>query len=61
MNADNPDFYLFATTRAGNWYRCKICGYNERYIPQKCPICGGKRPEHDPERDRKLDVKDLID
>lgn len=58
---DKSGFYLFSRDKVGNWYRCNICGYNERYIPQKCPICGGKRPEHEPERDRKLDVKDLID
>ena len=61
MNADNPDFYLYATTRTGNWYRCRLCGHTERYIPLRCPICGGKRPESQEDGGRKLDLKDLID
>ena len=58
---NNNDYYLYATTRSGNWYRCRICGNTEKYIPARCPICHGKRPEQEHDEPKSLTVRDLIE
>ena len=58
---DNNSFYLYATTRSGKWYRCRICGYSEHYIPPECPICHGKRPESENGEPKSLTLRDLLE